>query len=218
MSVLEKIRADLEHWKSDGTQDDFESGAMYMRDYALMVIEKYASEECDRDCEHCVYIECRKDGERMTIEEINILQNIVDIYEKEDMYPLLKDKEIHTIKLAIKALKQEPCEDAVSRQAVIDIIEFEDKWLLDAKGHNKDTEIAFSGIKTKITNLPSVQPKAKQGRCKDCKYFEYDSVAKVDGIPLIVAHEICSKWGDGCKTKEDGYCFMYEPQESENKK
>ena len=49
--------------------------------------------------------------------------------------------------------------------------------------------------------------------CKDCKYFEYDSVAKVDGIPLIVAHEICSKWGDGCKTKEDGYCFLFEPQE-----
>lgn len=50
------------------------------------------------------------------------------------------------------------------------------------------------------------------GRCKDCKYFEYDHVEKVNGIPLIVAHEICSKWGDGCKTKEDGYCFLFEPQ------
>lgn len=53
------------------------------------------------------------------------------------------------------------------------------------------------------------------GYCKDCKYFEYDSVAKVDWIPLIVAHEICNKWGDGCKTKEDGYCFLFEPKESE---
>ena len=44
----------------------------------------------------------------MTREEINILQDIVDIYEKEDMYPLLKDKQIRTIKLAIKALEQEP--------------------------------------------------------------------------------------------------------------
>ena len=51
--------------------------------------------------------------------------------------------------------------------------------------------------------------------CKDCKYFEYDVVRKVDGIPLIVAHEMCSKWGDGCKTKEDGYCFLFEPRESE---
>ena len=55
----------------------------------------------------------------------------------------------------------------------------------------------------------------KIGHCKDCKYFEYNSVAKVDGIPLIVAHEICKRWGDGCKTKENGYCFMFEPQESE---
>ena len=50
----------------------------------------------------------------------------------------------------------------------------------------------------------------KIGHCKDCKYFEYDSVAKVDVIPLIVAHEICSRWGDGCKTNEDGYCFLFE--------
>ena len=57
----------------------------------------------------------------------------------------------------------------------------------------------------------------KMKRCKDCKYFEYDSVAKVDGIPLIVAHEICSRWGDGCKTSENGYCFLFEPKEEEGK-
>lgn len=68
-----------------------------------------------------------------------------------------------------------------------------------------------------IRNMPPVTPQPKTGHCKDCKYFEYDSVAKVDGIPLIVAHEICSKWGDGCKTKEDGYCFLYEPQERSDK-
>lgn len=50
-------------------------------------------------------------------------------------------------------------------------------------------------------------------RCRDCKYFEYDSFAKVDGIPLIIAHEICSKWGNGCKTMEDGYCFLFKPKE-----
>ena len=56
-----------------------------------------------------------------------------------------------------------------------------------------------------------------KGHCKDCKHFEHDSVAKVDGAPLIVAHEICSRWGNGCKTREDGYCFLFEPQESEGK-
>ena len=61
----------------------------------------------------------------------------------------------------------------------------------------------------RIKALPSVSTE-RTGHCKDCKYFEYDSMAKVDGIPLIVAHEICSKWGDGCKTREDGYCFLFE--------
>ena len=72
-----------------------------------------------------------------------------------------------------------------------------------------------------LANLMDVLEKQMQepktGHCKDCIYFEYDSVAKVDGEPLIVAHEICSRWGDGCKTREDGYCFLYEPQESEDK-
>lgn len=67
-----------------------------------------------------------------------------------------------------------------------------------------------------LNELKAEEPKT--GHCKDCKYFEYDSLAKVDGIPLIVAHEICEKWGDGCKTREDGHCFLFEPQESEEAK
>lgn len=69
----------------------------------------------------------------------------------------------------------------------------------------------YTEMQDEIANLSSVQPET--GHCRDCEYFEYDSVAKVDGISLIVAHEICSKWGDGCKTKEDGYCFLFKPQE-----
>ena len=65
--------------------------------------------------------------------------------------------------------------------------------------------------------IQALKQEPKMGHCKDCKYFEYDSIAKVDGIPLIVAHEICNKWGNGCKTKEDGYCFLFEPQERSNK-
>jgi len=70
-------------------------------------------------------------------------------------------------------------------------------------------------IKAKKMAIKALEQKPKTGHCKECKYFEYDSMAKVDGIPLIVAHEICSRWGEGCKTKEDGYCFLFEPRESE---
>ena len=76
------------------------------------------------------------------------------------------------------------------------------KWIVDIHG---DIEGDY--------DLIAKYTEPKIGHCKGCKYFEYDSVAKVDGIPLIVAHEICSRWGDGCKTKEDGYCFLYEPRE-----
>lgn len=51
-------------------------------------------------------------------------------------------------------------------------------------------------------------------KCKHCKHFERDVVALVDGIPLIVGHEMCNKWGNGCKTQEDGYCFLFEPIEN----
>lgn len=59
-------------------------------------------------------------------------------------------------------------------------------------------------------------------RCKDCRFFErdhFDSVyiptetGEAEKMPLITAHEICTKWGGGCKTAEDGYCFMAERRE-----
>ena len=50
-------------------------------------------------------------------------------------------------------------------------------------------------------------------RCKDCKHYKTDHFENFNGIPLIVAHEICMRWGDGCKTSPDGYCFMAERKE-----
>ena len=70
-------------------------------------------------------------------------------------------------------------------------------------------------LKSDRKNMNITVEMSELGLCKDCKHFEYDSVEKVCGIPIIVAHEICSKWGNGCKTSEDGYCFMFEPRESE---
>lgn len=49
-------------------------------------------------------------------------------------------------------------------------------------------------------------------RCKDCKHFEYDHPYVVYGVPVL-GHLICNKWGDGCKTDENGFCFMAERRE-----
>ena len=81
-------------------------------------------------------------------------------------------------------------DDLISRQAVIDIINFEDKWLLDAKGHNADTEIAFSGMKSRIAKLPPVTPQKPMNR--DCVSRDYLlSLANKDGAyGYVSAHEI----------------------------
>lgn len=61
-------------------------------------------------------------------------------------------------------------------------------------------------------DIPSAD---RQGvvRCKDCKYFEYNHTEVVDGVPLILAHEICAFWGGGSKTSENGYCSFGERKE-----
>ena len=56
--------------------------------------------------------------------------------------------------------------------------------------------------------------KGKIVRCKDCKHFEYDHPYIIQGIPVL-GHEVCNAWGDGCKTDENGYCFMAERRTDE---
>ena len=53
-------------------------------------------------------------------------------------------------------------------------------------------------------------------RCKDCKYFELDHFDRINGIPLITAHEVCTKWSGGSKTSKDGFCFMGERRNNDN--
>ena len=52
-------------------------------------------------------------------------------------------------------------------------------------------------------------------RCKDCRHFEYDHPYIIQGIPVL-GHEVCNAWGGGCKTDENGYCFMAERRDGEN--
>lgn len=47
-------------------------------------------------------------------------------------------------------------------------------------------------------------------RCKECKYFNLNKWGKVNDTPLIMAHEICDFWGNGCKTNSDAYCSFAE--------
>jgi len=105
--------------------------------------------------------------------------------------------------MAIEALKDEDDAEELTVNEAIEYIEQMIEWGDPYEVHIDACKMALEALKQTAI------------RCKDCKYFEYDHVENIAGIPLIVAHEICSKWGDGCKTKEDGYCYLFEPQESE---
>lgn len=144
----------------------------------------------------------------MTKEEA--IKEMIRAYDVLDFSCHMDNRRKEAFNMAKEALEQKPCEDAIPRTTAITLV------------NDVQNNCGFSDYKyyeylyDHLSTLPSVNPQEpKIGHCKDCKYFEYDSVAKVDGIPLIVAHEICSRWGDGCKTKEGGYCFLFEPQKSE---
>lgn len=111
------------------------------------------------------------------------------------------------IDLSIKAIEQQTCEDAISRRAALDALEW--KWAGKA---------AFDAIKA----LPSVQPKVKTG------HWIYTSkrrlVDETDDGGVYITDYICTCsecGGDfGFQKMRDAYCKycgakMIEPQESE---
>ena len=95
-------------------------------------------------------------------------------------------------------------EDTISRKAAIDCFWTKERYFRDALDVIKD-----------IRQLPPEQPEVV--KCKDCKYFELDHFLKSDRfqIPIIVAHEVCMKWGNGCQSSIDGWCFMAERRSNE---
>lgn len=50
-------------------------------------------------------------------------------------------------------------------------------------------------------------------RCKDCKYFHYNKIYDIQGFP-IMGNSVCDKWANGCRTDENGYCFLGERKEN----
>ena len=65
MTTLEKIRAEILKTFEDSTSSNRIDPMMRNigREQCLEIIDKYASEECEHDCEHCAWTECPKGGE-----------------------------------------------------------------------------------------------------------------------------------------------------------
>lgn len=118
-----------------------------------------------------------------------------------------------------KQLKeQEPCEDAISRQAALDLCDKKTRYDIlyeyyegkkYVRGWNEGKIINF----TQLMQLPSVIPQSKIGHCKDCKWWKDSDGSYRRGVHAesqcpINRREVF---------EGNGYCYMFEPQESENK-
>ena len=98
-----------------------------------------------------------------------VIKNIKEHCYFASLLPQAKD----ALDMAIKALEQEPCDDAISRQAVLDVIERElFKW----------------DVIDEIRKLPTVNPQPKTGR-----WISFGTKGEIDG--QIVRTFICSECG-----------------------
>jgi hypothetical protein len=131
-----------------------------------------------------------------------------DICEDDKEVPMSdKDKLLLEVNKAIcnnlKALEKEPCEDCISRQAVIDTIETDCSWdIFNEWGSRTPTgECIINAIKS----VPSVEPERKTGKwvhmvgwweCDQC-HAEYTDMPTCMGK---VIYEYCPMCG--CRMKE----------------
>ncbi len=89
--------------------------------------------------------------------------------------------------------------DFISRQAAVDAMNYAD---------DMGTIRSILDVLDVLRTLPSADV-VEVVRCKDCIHFELDKPYIIQGVPVL-GHEVCNAWGDGCKTDQNGFCFMGE--------
>ena len=89
----------------------------------------------------------------------------------------------------------------IERDKLLDAV-FELPPKMDAQGYGW---IARGSLYQLIRDFQSadVQPVV---HCKDCKHFHLDYFGEVNGVNIIVAHEICDLWAGGCRTMQNAFC------------
>ena len=94
--------------------------------------------------------------------------------------------------------------DLIDKQEAIEILASAYEFFED----DMDIDNARYAAERVFADVPTAEPRIV--RCEECKFFELNHFDNLDGVPIITAHEICTKWGSGCKTDRNGYCFMAE--------
>ena len=129
-------------------------------------------------------------------EIINKITSILEELRYPDAVAYLTQIDRKWLEETIKVLEKESCDDAISRAEAI--------WIASGYCH-------FANIPKELEKLPSVQPERKTGHCKGCKWWKdsngfYRRGGRENKCP-INRKEVY---------EGNGYCFMFEPQESED--
>ena len=91
------------------------------------------------------------------------------------------------------------------------------QWFEHLKSAQPEPSQVARDIATIIENEQDMRVMLSQPeiiRCRDCKHFDYYHPYIIQGIPVL-GHKVCNAWGDGCKTDENGYCFLAERRTDE---
>ena len=147
-------------------------GVIHIED-AINIIDKYAD---------------NGGGRMKDVKHIKALTRIKENYERLWRENLAKEEDVKeeydAVCAGINALEAEPCEDCVSRQAVIDAIELDCSWDIFDEYGSYTPEGA--SIIDAIKSVPSVTPARKRGKwiCDDNGFWMCDrcqATAKEDG-------------------------------------
>jgi hypothetical protein len=138
----------------------------------------------------------------MTREEIKNTPELVDfILDKcilADSRTKVRKRLEEICDLAIKALEQQPRDDTVSRQVVLNYLK-----------SNVDDFPDYHEAIEKVLQMPPVTQ--KYGKCKDCRWWKDSDGVYRRGVGAESQCPInCREVYEG-----NGYCFRFNPQESE---
>lgn len=128
----------------------------------------------------------------------------------------LNSSEHEAVRMAIKALEQEPCTDVISRQAAIDCLNAD--FTIDGK-ENMETVVDYiNGAFKQIKALPSVTPQPKMGQWimkhrtynKVKHYTGQDEMGETHTISVLERYEVdepyCSKCGKLAGDTSQDFC------------
>lgn len=145
---------------------------------------------------------------------------------RDEVIPVAKE----ALDIAIKALEQEPCGDAISRTKAIKTIQRYGVGALDFEDYTPEQAERF--VINQLNELPSVLPQQKVGKWimkhrtynKVKHYTGQDEMGEIHTISVLERYEVdepyCSECGKLAGDTSQDFCCacgakMVEPQESE---